>query len=70
MVHALTAQGRISRWVVTALPIVLLLAVSVLNPHYVAPLFSKTAGEAMLVVAALMMIAGSVVIKRIVEIDV
>ena len=70
MVRTLTAQGRLSRWVVSALPVLLLAALSVLNPTYLAPLFTTTAGKALLVVAGLMVMTGSLVIKRIVEIEV
>jgi tight adherence protein B len=70
MVKALTAQGRMARWIVSALPVGLLLAISVLNPGYVEPLFSKTAGQVLLIMAAVMVVAGSYVIKRIVEIKV
>jgi len=70
MVRTLTAQGRMSRWVVSALPLLLLGALSVLNPTYLAPLFTTTVGKVLLVSGALMVVAGSLVIKRIVEIKV
>jgi tight adherence protein B len=68
MVQTLTAQGRMSRWVVSAIPVVLLLAISALNPTYIEPLFTKTSGRILLVVAAVMVVSGSLVIKRIVNI--
>ena len=68
MVQTLTAQGRLSRWVVTALPVVLLAAITLLNPSYVDPLFSTTAGRVMLIGAIAMVVGGSLVIKRIVDI--
>ena len=34
LIQTLTAQGRMSRWIITALPIALLVFVSVLNPGY------------------------------------
>ena len=70
MVQALTAQGRMSRWVLTALPLVLLGAISILNPGYVEPLYTEPAGQAVLVVAAVMVFSGSVVIGKIVDIKV
>ena len=69
-VMTLTAQGRLSRWIVSALPAVLLLAILALNPGYVQPLFVEPVGRVLLVVAALLIAAGSFVIKKIVEIDV
>jgi tight adherence protein B len=68
MVRALTAQGRMSRWVVSLIPVVLLLAISALNPKYVEPLFTQTFGRVLLVAAAVMVVTGSLVIKRIVNI--
>ena len=68
LVRTLTAQGRMARWIVSALPIGLLVVISLLNPEYMKPLVNRTAGQLMLVVAALMVIAGSLVIKRIVNI--
>jgi tight adherence protein B len=70
LVQTLTAQGRLSRWVVSALPVALLGALSVLNPAYTAPLFSTTGGRLALLAAAVMVAAGSYVIKRIVDIKV
>ena len=68
LVRTLTAQGRMARWIVSALPVALLAVISVLNPEYMKPLISRPAGQLMLVGAAMMVIAGSLVIKRIVNI--
>lgn len=70
LVRGLTAQGRLSRWVVTFLPVGLLIVVSLLNPTYMKPLFTHTSGRIMLTVGVLMIVAGSVVIKKIVDIKV
>jgi len=70
LVRTLTAAGRMSRWVVSFLPLVLLLAIWVLNPSYLHPLTSQTSGRILLVFAALLVICGSLVIKRIVNIKV
>lgn len=68
MIATLTAQGRMSRWVVTALPVVLLLAIAVLNPGYLKPLFTTGMGHVLIVVGVVMVTMGSLVIKRIVDI--
>ena len=70
LVRGLTAQGRMSRWVVSALPVGLMLVISALNPEYMKPLFTHTSGKIMLAVAATMIVAGSLVIKKIVDIKV
>jgi tight adherence protein B len=70
MIVTLTAQGRISRWVVTALPVVLALVISAMNPTYLNPLFKTGAGQAMLVFAVILLVSGSLTIKKIVNIQV
>jgi tight adherence protein B len=70
LVKTLTAQGRMSRWVVSALPVFLLVAITLINPGYMDPLFSTTVGRALLLVAGILVVAGSLVIRRIVNIKV
>ena len=70
LVRTLTAQGRMSRWILTSLPIFLLLVITVLNPTYIDPLYSHTGGRILLVAAALMVTAGSLVIRKIIDIKV
>ncbi|MBA2517350.1 MAG: type II secretion system F family protein [Solirubrobacterales bacterium] len=70
MVKALTAQGRLSRWVVSALPLILLLVISVLNPVYMEPMFTTALGLVMLGFAGVTMFMGSFVIGKIVNFDV
>jgi tight adherence protein B len=70
MVKGLTAQGRLSRWIVSLLPAGLIVVISLLNPSYLDPLFHTAGGRVLLLVGTLMVVAGSLVIKRIVEIKV
>jgi tight adherence protein B len=70
LVNTLTAQGRLSRWIVSLLPPALMLVISLINPHYLDPLFRTPGGRLLLVVGAFLVIMGSLVIKRIVEIKV
>ena len=70
MIKTLTAQGRMSRWVVSGLPVALLLAITAINPEYMKPLYVTPLGRGLLVLAALMVVSGSLVIKRIVDIKV
>jgi tight adherence protein B len=70
LVRTLTAQGRLTRWILTALPPFLALIISWLNPGYLAPLFHHSGGRVILVVAGLMVVTGSLVIKRIIDIKV
>jgi tight adherence protein B len=70
LVKTLTAQGRMSRWILTGLPIFLLVLISILNPDYVSPLYTNSAGRVLLIVAAVMVTCGSLVIRRIITIRV
>jgi tight adherence protein B len=69
-VKTLTAQGRASRWVLTALPICLFLVITLINPGYMHVLYSSGFGKALLVLGAISITAGSFAIKRIVTIKV
>jgi tight adherence protein B len=70
LVNTLTAQGRMSRWVLTALPLVLLALITAVNPDYARPLYETSTGHVLLGGAAVMVCAGSMVIKKIVTIKV
>jgi tight adherence protein B len=70
LVNTLTAQGRMSRWVVSLLPVGLLLLITSISPAYMRPLYVNPVGRVLLVVAAVMIVAGSLVIRRIVDIKV
>ncbi|HYX77837.1 MAG TPA: type II secretion system F family protein, partial [Solirubrobacterales bacterium] len=70
LMETMTAQGRLSRVVVTAIPPLLLVAISLINPEYLRPLFHTGTGNVLLGIAAGMVVAGSLVIKRIVNIKV
>jgi tight adherence protein B len=68
LVRVLTAQGRLSRWVLTLLPIVLLVLMTLVGHNYMHPLFHETLGHALLIFAAIMVALGSWVIGKIVDI--
>lgn len=70
LVRTLTAQGRMSRWVVSLLPVGLLLLITSISPAYMRPLYVNPVGRVLLVIAAVMIVAGSLVIRRIVDIKV
>ena len=70
LVRGLTAQGRLSGGVLSLLPVFLLIVISVINPQYMHPLFHKTVGLIALGVAIGLVIAGGLVIRKIIEINV
>jgi tight adherence protein B len=69
-IRALTAQGKLQAVVVGALPVVLMAVLHRMEPQAMGLLFSTPVGWATLAVIALLEIAGLVVIRRIVDIDV
>jgi tight adherence protein B len=70
MVQTLTAQGRMSRWVLTFLPLFLLLAITLINPGYMNIMYHSVGGRVVLVFAGISVACGSLVIKKIVNIKV
>jgi tight adherence protein B len=69
-IRTLTAQGRLAGGILTALPIALLIAIAVINPSYAHPLFHKVIGIIALIVAALMVMSGGLILRRIIDIEV
>jgi tight adherence protein B len=69
-IRALTAQQRLARWVLTGLPIALLVALTVVNPDYIRPLFEEPGGRIMLIVGALGIVTGGLVMKKLTDIKV
>jgi tight adherence protein B len=70
LVRTLTAQGRMARWILTLLPIVTGLAFWALQPDVVGPMWRSGVGQFFLFVAAVMVASGSMVIQKIIEIEV
>ncbi len=68
LVRGLTAQGRLAGLVLSGLPVGLLLLISLVNPTYAHPLFHSTLGLIALGVALTLMVSGSLIIRRIVNI--
>ena len=63
-----TASGRMSGYIVGALPLLLLAAMRVMNPDYCSLLFTTQIGRTLLIVGAVMEVIGFVVIRKIVTI--
>lgn len=70
LARTLTAQGRMARWILSVLPLVLALIMLLIMPTLTKPLFTSGVGQIALVFAALLVVAGSFWIQRIVEIEV
>jgi tight adherence protein B len=68
--QALTAQARLSRYVVTSLPVVVAGAIALINPHYIAPLFHTTVGVVLVFIAGALLISASLVMRAITDVKV
>ena len=69
-VRVYTAHGRLTGYVLLALPAVLAIALSFINPEHMNMLFRERMGQIMLMVALAMQIAGFLWIKQVVKIEV
>jgi len=70
-ISVLTAQGRITGYLISGLPILLAIFLAVINPSYVGYLFSdKLCGWPMLAIGLGMIGLGTAVIQRIVDIEI
>lgn len=65
-----TAQGRLTGWILSALPVGLLGIISLISPHYAEPLFHDPLGQKLLYAAGALIAMGSFVIQKIVDIKV
>lgn len=70
LVRTLTAQGRLGGWIVTALPVAMIVFLNIFSPHYLDPMLDKTIGIVILVIGGLMVATGAYAIRRIVDIKV
>jgi len=70
LVTVLTAQGRIARYILTAIPIFLLGFFLLVNPVWLEPLWQTTVGNVAMVFWVVMLVGGWFAIKKIVEIEV
>jgi tight adherence protein B len=69
-VQVLSADGRLSVGILTALPFGMVLYISVVNPEYIKPMFTTAPGLALLVAGGVLLAIGVVVMRRIIKIDV
>ena len=70
LVDVLTAQARISRWILTGLPIFVLFALIFTGGDYLQPMLDSLVGKIALVFGAILVLIGSLWIKQISKLDV
>ncbi len=69
-VKTLTAQGRISGWIVSLLPVGVGTLMYILNPAYMTPMLTRPLGWALLGVAVVMQVIGILIIRSIISLEV
>jgi tight adherence protein B len=70
LVQVLTAQGRIARYILTGIPVVLLAFFLLVNKPWLEPLWETTLGNIAMFLWVIMLVGGWFAIKKIVEIEV
>lgn len=69
-VQTLSAEGRLSAWILGALPVVFALYLLVTRPEYLSPLVSDALGIAILVVGVALMAVGAFWLTKVVKVEV
>jgi tight adherence protein B len=67
--NTMTAQARMSRAILTALPVFVVVAIDIISHRYERPLFHTTAGILVLVAAGLMVTLGARIMKSMTHIE-
>jgi tight adherence protein B len=62
-----TAQGRMTGWILTLLPVILLLVINVINPGYSQVLFHESTGRKLIYVGLGLLVAGGMSIRHIIN---
>jgi tight adherence protein B len=69
-VRVLSAEGRMSAWILGLMPFILGGILSLANPNFMSPLWTDPIGIAILKVMLTMMLVGAVIMRRIIKIRV
>jgi tight adherence protein B len=65
-----TAQGRMTGWILSALPIVLMVGINIITPGYTHVMFTDPIGQRLLIAGGVLIFFGGFIISRIVDIRV
>lgn len=69
-IRVLTAQQRMARWILTAIPVLLIVIITAVNPEYMRPLWEESSGRVLLAIGIFGIVMGSYLLKRLVDIKV
>ena len=66
-IRGLTAMGRMSSYTLMGVPFFIAAMVTLINPGYMSPLYHTHAGHLMMTIGLVMMVIGSIILKKIVS---
>ena len=69
-VRVKTAQGRLTGWILSALPVIMGTLINLLNPGFEGPLFHDPLGKMFLYGGCGMLVVGTLIVRKIVDIQV
>ena len=69
-VRTLSAEGRMSAWILALVPLILIVAMTIVNPEYLPMLFNDPLGRQIAVAAVIWAGIGVLFIRRIIQIDI
>jgi tight adherence protein B len=69
-VRVLSAEGRLSGWILGGLPILFFVYLALANPTYLGPMWSTSLGIAMIILALVLLGAGAFWLTRVVKVEV
>ena len=68
-IKGLTAMGRASAYVLIGLPFFIAIAITVMNPSYMDPLYHTPTGHKLIMIGLIMMAFGSLLLRRLVAVQ-
>jgi len=68
--QALSAEGRLSAYILVAMPILLGIWLFISSPDYMRPLYTTSIGELLLASAALLLVAGAFIMRQMIKVEV
>jgi tight adherence protein B len=68
-VRTLSAEGRLSAWILTLVPIVLFGVIWITTPAYLPPMLESPMGQKLLIFAGFMMVVAIFWMRKIIRID-
>ena len=69
-IRTLTAEGRVSAWVLSMLPFVVFVAIFISSPNFLDPLLEEELGHTLITIGIVLQIIGAFWVSKLIDIDV